>query len=216
MPTTTIGRTGLSTLSDTTVPAINLCEDVVCLYCEVELPGVPASNIDIQILGNELIIRGYGLLPVPTTATIVRNERGTLRFERSILLPCPILVNDIAAVINNGVLLIVLPKVDAYFNGFNHNGLTTNSPIHGGLQTMPAHTGIQQLPMLHGVQQLPMMNGACGRTNGIQHLGLNTVAQHGFNTVAPMTVPFNGFFGQNLCTGLNTSSVQPVMVRVAA
>jgi len=204
-----MGRTtSFGTLADTTVPAINLCEDVACLYCEVELPGVPANNIDIQIIGNELIIRGYGLLPVSTTATVVRNERGTLRFERSILLPCPVLVNDIVAVVNNGVLLVVLPKLDA-ITGFNTGMI--NSGINNIWNTLPMHSGLQQLPMI---------NGVFGRTHGVHGLGMNTMARHCQMTdVLPTAVPFagtHGLFGQGMINGMTNTAVQPVTVRVSA
>ena len=217
MPTTTLGRTAsFGTLADTTVPAINLCEDVACLYCEIELPGVPASNIDIQIIGNELIIRGFGLLPVPTTATVVRNERGTLRFERSILLPCPVLVNDIVAVVNNGVLLVVLPKVDA-ITGFNtgmiNHGLNTGM-INTGLTTGMINTG------LNTGLNTGMINGVFGRTHGVHGLGMNTIAgQCPMTQVHPTTVPFAGTQGcytQGMFNGMTQNAVQPVMVRVAA
>ncbi|MDG2054457.1 MAG: Hsp20/alpha crystallin family protein [Phycisphaerales bacterium] len=199
MPTNTMLRTtNFSNLTDTTVPAINLCEDVACLYCEIELPGVPASNIEIQTIGNELIIRGFGILPVPTTATVVHSERGTLRFERTILLPCPVLSNEIVATLNNGVLLVVLPKIDA-FTGMNTSW----------------NTGM----MNNGLQTMPITNAVYDRNHGIHGLGMNTVARQCPMTHGRTAVPFanaQGFLGQGMLNGMTQGTVQPVMVRVHA
>jgi HSP20 family protein len=208
MPANTMLRTtNFSNLTDTTVPAINLCEDVACLYCEIELPGVPASNIEIQSIGNELIIRGFGILPVPTTATVVHSERGTLRFERTILLPCPVLSNEIVATLNNGVLLVVLPKLEA-FTGVNTSWNT--GMLNNGLQTMPIQNGLQHMPITNAVYD---------RNHDIHGLGINTLVRQCPMTHGQTAVPFTnaqGFFGQGMLNGMTQGTVQPVMVRVNA
>jgi HSP20 family protein len=44
--------------------------------------------------------------------SMVRNERSTAQFERSVTLPGPVQVNEVHAKYDNGVLTINLPKTE--------------------------------------------------------------------------------------------------------
>jgi hypothetical protein len=114
------------------------------------------------------------------------------------LLPCPVLSNEIVATLNNGVLLVVLPKIDA-FTGMNTSW----------------NTGM----MNNGLQTMPITNAVYDRNHGIHGLGMNTVARQCPMTHGRTAVPFanaQGFLGQGMLNGMTQGTVQPVMVRVHA
>lgn len=94
------------------LPASNIWEDSKNYYIEVAAPGVAADQVELSLLGNDL------------TVTLKRNqteqsERGGkfLRRERmsedstlSVSLPDGIDEGDISADLENGILLVQIPK----------------------------------------------------------------------------------------------------------
>jgi HSP20 family protein len=96
-----------------TFPPINVWEDGDNLYVEAELPGVKSENLDIAVVGNELTIKGERPVPSEDGVTYHRRERGTGSFTRVVVLPVEVDANQVNAAMNNGVLLITLPKSEA-------------------------------------------------------------------------------------------------------
>jgi HSP20 family protein len=77
---------------------------------EAELPGVPLDDVDVAVVGNQLTITGQRTLLVPDAAALITKERGSLKFQRTVLLSQPIIEDGIVAVMRKGILIISLPK----------------------------------------------------------------------------------------------------------
>jgi HSP20 family protein len=94
-------------------PAINLWEDGELVYVEAEIPGVPMNDIEINVVGNELSIKGQRGCRCDESVTFHRRERGVGDFSRFLTLPVAIDADKVEAVVKNGVLTIKLPKAEA-------------------------------------------------------------------------------------------------------
>ena len=91
-------------------PAVNVWEDAECVYAEAEVPGVTKDDIDIQVQGDELTIKGKRKAMDADDSVYHRRERGTGDFARFLTLPVEINASKVDATLNNGVLLLTLPK----------------------------------------------------------------------------------------------------------
>lgn len=80
----------------------------------VELPGVPADEVDIAIEGRTLTVSGQRKAPeLGEGETWHRRERWHGDFKRSYTLPFNVEQDKVAASFHNGVLEISLPKAEA-------------------------------------------------------------------------------------------------------
>jgi HSP20 family protein len=93
-------------------PAANVWEDSECVYVEAEVPGVPMSDIEINVVGSELSIKGQRKPLGNGNLTYHRQERSSGEFARFLTLPDPIDADKVEAVLKNGVLTIKLPKAE--------------------------------------------------------------------------------------------------------
>jgi HSP20 family protein len=75
-----------------------------------ELPGVPAENVELTLLGQVLKLRATRKLDVPEGFAVHRRERGNFEIARSITLPVRIDAEKISAEQRDGVLVVRLPK----------------------------------------------------------------------------------------------------------
>lgn len=91
-------------------PAVNLWETPEALVAELELPGVTHEQLDIQVLGDELTIRGSRTEAQPEGAVLHRRERRTGEFARKLQLPFPVNGDQVQATLRDGILQIHLPK----------------------------------------------------------------------------------------------------------
>ena len=96
-------------------PALNVWEDNDCVHVEAELPGVAMEDIEINVVGGELAIKGARR---PSgggngNRTYHRQERAVGEFSRFLTLPDAIDAEKVEAVLKNGVLTIKLPKAEA-------------------------------------------------------------------------------------------------------
>jgi len=94
-------------------PALNIWEDGECFCAEAEVPGMSMDQIDVQIVGNELTIKGERPTLEEKKLTYHRQERGSGTFSRSISLPSEVSPDKVEAVLKDGVLTIKLPKAAA-------------------------------------------------------------------------------------------------------
>jgi HSP20 family protein len=104
---------GGSILGGRSFPAVNMWEDGECMYAEAEIPGVPMSDIEVNVVGNELSIKGQRKCVCGEEVTFHRRERGIGEFSRFLTLPVAIDADKVEAVLKNGVLKIKLPKAEA-------------------------------------------------------------------------------------------------------
>ena len=103
------GATTGQTKPSGSYPSLNLWEEADALKIEAELPGLKAEDLDVTVLGSELTIQGR-IAPAPEGQTVHRCERPAGDFRRVVRLPVDVEGETIVANLNNGVLLITLPK----------------------------------------------------------------------------------------------------------
>jgi HSP20 family protein len=94
-------------------PALDLTETPTTVEVRVDLPGIKAEELDIQLANNILTIRGERKEEkVEKSETMHRIERRTGSFSRSITLPASVLEDKVDARCKDGVLTISLQKTD--------------------------------------------------------------------------------------------------------
>jgi HSP20 family protein len=93
------------------MPLVDVFEDNETITLKVELPEVDANDVDIQIEGNALTLRGERKLErADKQDGYHRIERNYGTFSRTFTLPSTVEVGDITAESRDGVLRIALPK----------------------------------------------------------------------------------------------------------
>jgi HSP20 family protein len=94
-------------------PALNVWEDDDNLYAEAELPGLRMENLELQVQGNELVIKGERKNQNDEGTTYHRRERGVGTFSRLVRLPVDVDAENVEATLRHGVLTVTLPKAAA-------------------------------------------------------------------------------------------------------
>ena len=92
--------------------AMNVWEDDHNYYCELELPGFTTEDIDVQVVGSELTVKGTRKSNIPDNAKVLHQERQTVEFTRAMTLPSDIKTDDVQATMHDGVLTVMLPKTE--------------------------------------------------------------------------------------------------------
>lgn len=93
-------------------PPLNVWEDQDKLFVEAETPGLSMSDVEVEVIGNELTIKGERKPFEGQEFTYHRRERGTGSFTRTITLPIEVNAEKVEAVLREGVLTITLPKAE--------------------------------------------------------------------------------------------------------
>jgi len=95
-------------------PPLNVWETDDALEVEVEVPGVRRDDIELEVLRDEVTIRGRRELPEGRDANgYHRRERPVGGFARRLRLPVAVDADKVDANLADGVLRIVLPKHEA-------------------------------------------------------------------------------------------------------
>lgn len=94
-------------------PAINVWEDAECVFVEAEVPGVTMDDLDIEVVGNELSIKGERKPFGNDDLSYRRRERGVGTFSRFLSLATEVDTEKVSAALKDGVLTITLPKAAA-------------------------------------------------------------------------------------------------------
>src|SRR5690606_34128246 len=102
------GATGLAPR----VPPMNVWDDDQNVYAEVELPGVRLEDIQVEATSDSLSLRARRTVEPPEGATVIRSERASMQFERTLRLPVEIDPANVEATFREGVLRVVLPKAE--------------------------------------------------------------------------------------------------------
>jgi HSP20 family protein len=107
-------RTGHEPMSARTwAPAVDIHETESAIVLEVEMPGIKPEEIDIQIVGDTLTIKGERKMAKEAKEKhYVRIERAYGAFQRSFTLGLPIEQNGVRAACKDGILEITLPKAE--------------------------------------------------------------------------------------------------------
>lgn len=95
-------------------PAAEIEEIADALHLRVELPGLSAQDIDVQVTAEAVAISGERQAETKTTEKqITRSEFRYGKFQRLISLPVRIQHDQVQADYKNGVLTLNLPKAEA-------------------------------------------------------------------------------------------------------
>jgi HSP20 family protein len=95
------------------LPSIDLSETDNAVDVRMDVPGVKAKDIDIQINGNLLTVTAKREEEKEEKGrTYHRVERQCGCYSRSVSLPCQVNESEVAAEYHDGVLSITLPKTD--------------------------------------------------------------------------------------------------------
>jgi HSP20 family protein len=93
-------------------PALNVWEEGDNFYVEAELPGVRHEDLDIQVVGNTLTLKGQRGGSAPEGVAYHRQERGTGEFVRVVRVPSEVNADKVEAELKDGVLRLTLPKAE--------------------------------------------------------------------------------------------------------
>ena len=92
-------------------PHVDIYEDKEAILLKVELPEVDAKDVEINVEGNSLTLRGERKLEKADQRDgYTRIERSYGAFSRSFTLPTTIALEHITAETKDGVLRVTLPK----------------------------------------------------------------------------------------------------------
>lgn len=94
-------------------PAVDLSETDEALQVQMNVPGLKAEEIDIEVSGNTIRICGeHKEEKEEKGKTYHRVERRTGSFSRVLALPVAVKEDKVCAECNDGVLTITLPKTE--------------------------------------------------------------------------------------------------------
>jgi len=93
-------------------PAVDLFEDADALTLKIDLPDVDREKIDVQLTGEELVIRGERAAAVPAGGACLHSERPYGQFHRALRVNIPVQHDGVEAAYRDGVLTVRLPKAE--------------------------------------------------------------------------------------------------------
>ena len=96
-------------------PLMNISEDNDNVYVDALAPGIDADSLNVSVTGDQLVISGEKkpLSEAIKAEAIHRSERSAGQFSRTLSLPNSVEGDRVKANYENGVLKIVLPKLEA-------------------------------------------------------------------------------------------------------
>lgn len=93
------------------LPSVDLSEKDDSIQIRMDVPGVKAEEINIEVVGNTIRISGeHKEEKEEKGKTYHRMERRCGAFSRTMTLPAPVKEKDITAECKDGVLTVFLPK----------------------------------------------------------------------------------------------------------
>jgi HSP20 family protein len=93
-------------------PAADLFEDQDALTLLVDLPGAVRDSLDVQLTGDELVVRGERKWHTPEGSACVHQERPHGQFQRVFRIGVPLQHDAVEAGFRDGVLTVRLPKAE--------------------------------------------------------------------------------------------------------
>lgn len=94
-------------------PAVDIFEDADKIGIKASLPGVKPEDIDINVTGNSVTIKGTTESEKEVKdENFVRKERYYGTFARTIALPTGLKIDKAEATMANGVLTLEIPKAE--------------------------------------------------------------------------------------------------------
>ncbi len=94
-------------------PTVNVWDEGELLVAEAELPGLKSDDLDVSVVGGELMIKGERKPVVEEGTSYHRRERGTGAFTRLLRLPVEVDAGRVEATLRDGILTVRMPKAEA-------------------------------------------------------------------------------------------------------
>jgi HSP20 family protein len=98
-----------------TVPSMDVTNQKDRYEVRMDMPGADKSKLKVNVDGQQLTVSGERQMTDESAngGKVIRSERATAEFERSMTLPGPVRATAVQAKYENGVLTIDLPKSEA-------------------------------------------------------------------------------------------------------
>ena len=94
-------------------PSVDLSESTNAFELRMDIPGMDAKDIDVQVHGSTVTLSGQRKEEKEEKGkTFHRLERRSGSFSRTLTLPCEVNEGEVAAEYNQGVLTVKLPKCE--------------------------------------------------------------------------------------------------------
>jgi HSP20 family protein len=90
----------------------NLCETSDEYIVQVALPGIDVEQVDVQVTGQQLTLKGSYSVPTPENATVIWKGIGEGSFVESLTLPGEVDAAKAEGRYEHGILSITLPKTE--------------------------------------------------------------------------------------------------------
>ena len=96
------------------VPPAEMYEDGDAVYLKLEVPGIDAKDLDVQVTAEAVSISGQRQAETKTEEKgVTRSEFRYGKFQRVIPLPARVQNDKVEAEYKNGILMLTLPKAEA-------------------------------------------------------------------------------------------------------
>jgi HSP20 family protein len=100
-------------LQSASAPAVNIAENEKALTVSAELPGLEEKDIDVQVMGNQLVISAERKFEAEKKEKeFLRVEHQYGSFSRTITLPTGLRTDAVEAVYKKGILTVEIPKLE--------------------------------------------------------------------------------------------------------
>lgn len=93
-------------------PALNMWQDGERLYMEAEVPGLNQADLEVHVVGNELMLKGRRIGRGGEKSAYQRQERSIGEFTRIVTLPVEVNPEKVEATLKDGVLTLTMPKAE--------------------------------------------------------------------------------------------------------
>lgn len=104
------GREGMARRGWT--PAVDIFEDNDSITLKMDLPGIQQSDIQVELEGETLTIRGERTLDDQESPNCLRAERVSGPFMRTFTLATQVQADRVTAQYRDGVLMVTIPKAE--------------------------------------------------------------------------------------------------------
>jgi HSP20 family protein len=94
-------------------PAVDIAESEGLYHVILDVPGVRLQDLDVELEGSRLIVRGKRAPAHPKGSKIRTAERGRGAFERVFLLPYQVRGDKVEAKLEHGILTVTVPVGEA-------------------------------------------------------------------------------------------------------
>jgi HSP20 family protein len=104
---------GTRTAGGGAYPPVNVFNEGEDFVVVAELPGVRKEDLDVQVRGDTLRIKGKKTVGYEPKASVHRREREAGEFDRTLTLPAQLDAAKVAAEYRDGVLTVRLPRAES-------------------------------------------------------------------------------------------------------